>query len=68
MPNKLITPDCSDLIAADKPKANFSEKILEQVIKLTNRFNFINSGQWIMILIMHTICFLFMIFACILVS
>jgi len=68
MSNNLIKSNSSNSIAVDQPKNNFLEKILEQVTQSINRFNFINSRQWILILIMNTICILFMISACIWVS
>ena len=63
MSDKLIKNNYANIIIAEKYKNKLSQPILLE-IELTNRFNFIRLEQWILLLILITICLSFIAFAC----
>ena len=62
--SKLVKSNYSQSIATEEYQLDLSRTIIEQTIKSTNRFSFIALNQWILLLILNSICLGFIVFVC----
>ncbi len=62
--NKSLKANYSQTIAAKQYKIGISQKIVNKTVKSVSQFSFIDSSQWILLLLLNTVCFIFIIRAC----
>ena len=54
----------SKSIVVHEYKVNLSQRIVNKVIRLVNKFAFIDLSQWILLFLLNAICLIFVVFAC----
>jgi|GEM_PF-3692103 len=64
IPNKSLKTNCSELVTAPEYQLNIAPVVINTTVKSTSSFSFINVNQWILLLLLNSICLSFIAFAC----
>ena len=63
--NDSISQNHPKILSSKQRQTNFyQKKLTSNIIRSTNRFDFITLSQWIILLVSNIICLSFLLFAC----
>lgn len=64
MQNEAIKTNYGKLAGVKQYNLDFSQKIVDKTVNSASQFSFMDLKQWILLLVLNTICFTFIVLAC----